>query len=268
MYNKVGPFHALGIIDEEHLSMMQKYFINSLKNQTDQDFTIQLSVGPEECEATKRIKSLDWGDLNVNFLHTSGDLTQWESSVIKSKNWAKETDGGSPEQITKSLIYPRTPIMARIDIDDWVAPGWVAHMKYMASTMKENRFLINYQVFGQSPDGRVYKFYAPHSKSRTSPFISIIQKEEITTDIYNTVHLRMGDLFDTVYTIPPSYAYMVVHGGNRSNQVYELDKFEYVRETDETVDNQLVIKQEPLRINVKPPQSWREKISVNANQSV
>ena len=275
IYNKVGPLHAVGTIDQKHLDMMQSNFINSLKAQIDKDFTLYLAVGSEECEATKKIKELDWSGLNINFLYTSGDLSQWESSIVKSRNWARETDGGSPEDIAKSLDYLRTSIMARIDIDDWVAPGWVTHMKYMARTMKEKRFLINYQVFGQAPDGQVYEFYAPHSRGRTSPFIAIVQKDKITTDIYETVHLRMGELFDTVYTIPPSYAFMVVHGGNRSNQVYEADKFNYVRETkaDKPIqptptvfDIHIVNKDEKVivdRLTKKVAgSSWREKIAM------
>lgn len=235
IYTKLGSAHGFGIIDNKHLSMMQSNFINSLKNQTDQDFTIQLAVGPEDCEATKAIKALDWGTLNVNFLYTEDNTEKWKATVKETKNWGRETDEGSPEHTIKHLNYPRTSIMARMDIDDWVVPGWVAHMKYLANTMKESRFLINYQVFGQAPDGQIYTFYAPHRKNRISPFFAIVQKDKITTDLYETVHLRMGSLFDTVYTIPPSYAFMVVHGGNRSNQVYEADKFRYVKEVKDTI---------------------------------
>lgn len=261
IYNDIGPLHAVGIIDQKYLDMMQRNFINSLKAQTDQEFKLYLAVGPENCNATKAIKNLDWSGLNITFLYTSGDLTQWKDSIKKSKNWARETDKGSPEDIIKSLDYPRTSIMARIDIDDWVAPGWVAHMKSMANTMSERRFLINYQVFGQAPDGRVYSFYAPHTKNRTSPFIAIVQKDEITTDVYETVHLRMGDHFDVVYTIPPSYAFMVVHGGNRSNQVYELDSFSYTRESvnnlEKNNEKTVIIDHFKPKVDAR---GWRQKV--------
>lgn len=261
IYNDIGPLHAVGIIDQKYLDMMQRNFINSLKAQTDQEFKLYLAVGPENCNATKAIKNLDWSGLNITFLYTSGDLTQWKDSIKKSKNWARETDKGSPEDIIKSLDYPRTSIMARIDIDDWVAPGWVAHMRSMANTMSERRFLINYQVFGQAPDGRVYSFYAPHVKSRTSPFIAIVQKDEITTDVYETVHLRMGDHFDVVYTIPPSYAFMVVHGGNRSNQVYELDSFSYTRESvnnlEKNNEKTVIIDHFKPKVDAR---GWRQKV--------
>jgi|GEM_PF-1977521 len=275
IYHRLGPTHGMGILDEKHLEMLQRNFINGLKNQTDQDFLIYLAVGPEENEATQRIKSLDWQGLNINFLYTSGDITQWKASVKETKNWGRETDKGSPEDTLKHLDYPRTSIMARMDIDDWVAPGWVAHMKYMAKTMKENRFLINYQVFGQAPDGQIYTFYAPHRKNRTSPFIAIVQKDSVSIDLYETVHLRMGSLFDTVYTIPPAYAFMVVHGGNRSNQVYEPDKFSYVRESKDNMSGRPSIKGTPSQGECIVDQltrqvdsrKWREKVAVS-QQSV
>ncbi len=268
IYYSVGSTHAMGVIDEPHLKMMQKNFINSLKNQIDQDFFIYLAVGTEECEATKRIKELDWGKLNINFLYTTDNTQQWKNTVKETKNWGRETDKGSPEDIIKHLNYPRSSIMARMDIDDWVSPGWVAHMKYMAKTMKEDRFLINYQVFGQAPDGQIYTFYAPHRKNRTSPFMAIVQKDKITTDLYETVHLRMGSLFNTVYTIPPSYAFMVVHGGNRSNQVYEPDKFVYIKETLDTMSGKPPMngkhRMDHLTRNVASL-SWRDKIMATSS---
>jgi GT2 family glycosyltransferase len=263
IYTSIGPTHSFGIIDNKHLSMLQTNFINSLKNQIDKDFIIQLAVGPKDCEATKAIESLDWSGLNVNFLYTTDQTTQWKTSVKETKNWGRETDKGSPEYIIKQLDYPRTLVMARMDIDDWVAPGWVAHMRYMASTMKEKRFLINYQIFGQAPDGQIYTFYAPHRKNRVSPFFAIIQKDKITTDLYETVHLRMGSLFDTVYTIPPSYVFMVVHGGNRSNQVYEADKFAFIKEVKDTVGGKPAMHTVDHFTPSVSKHSWREKIGLS-----
>jgi GT2 family glycosyltransferase len=268
IYSKMGPTHGMGVLDEAHLDMLQKYFINSLKMQTDKDFDVYLAVGPEDNETTQRIKALDWDSLNIHFLYTSGDTTQWNKSVSETKNWGRETDPGSPEYILKYLDYPRTPIMARMDIDDWVAPGWVAHMKFMANTIKEDRFLINYQIFGQAPDGQIYTFYAPHRKNRTSPFIALVQRTKIETDLYETVHLRMGSLFKVVYTIPPSYAFMVVHGGNRSNQVYELDHFNYVKEV---VDNIGGKPSMTTSDNFRPKlikTSWRDKLLSTPCESV
>ena len=225
IYNTVGGELGIGVLDENRLDLMQRHFINSLRSQTDPNFTLCVVVGKADNEATARIKALNWGDLNVQFIHTDGDLSSWKKSATESKNWGREIDNGCPEVIARNSDHPLTTIMARMDIDDWVAPGWVKHMKHMAVNKPESHFLINYQVIGQAPDGRLYRFFAPHNHARTSPFIALIQKTDPRISPYETVHLNMGRRFSTVYNVHPSYTFMVVHGGNRSNKLYPGDKF-------------------------------------------
>ena len=143
----------------------------------------------------------------------------------KSGNWGREIDPGCPEDIVRRIGHPKHTVMARMDNDDWVAPGWIAHMRHMAATKKEKRFLINYQVIGQASDGRLYKFFAIHNQHRTSPFIALVQKTNPQISPYEDVHLNMGAKFPTVYNISPSYVFMVIQGGNRSNRFYANDKF-------------------------------------------
>ncbi len=274
IYTTVGDQPNFGVIDEERLDLMQRYFINSLRNQSDMDFVLLLIVGPPKCEATQRIKDLDWEGLNVQFLYTDPDIAKWKSSAKTSGNWGREMDEGCPEDIARKLNHPKADIMARLDIDDWVAPGWIAHMKNLAKTSSESRFLINYQVIGQAPDGRLYRFYAPHVRSRTSPFIALVQKKDPRISPYEEVHLKMGALFETVYTIPPAYTFMVVHGGNRSNRVYSMDKFLYIKEVTSkqvqtrTMESNQGKKQVKKVAKVtrmskdkkKPPLTWRQRV--------
>jgi len=222
IYDTLGCGRGIGILSEHRLELMQRYFINSLKNQTDPDFTIYLIVGAEDNRTTMKIESLDWGNLNVKFIYTNSDLSTWKSS---SKNYGQEKDPGCPEDIVRKSNHPTAPIMARLDTDDWIVPGWIAHMRHMAVTIPKSHFLINYQVISQSSDGRLYNFHAPHTHGRTSPFISLVQKSEPQISPYRDTHLKMGSLFSSVYTIPPSYAFMVIHGENRSNRIYPQDKF-------------------------------------------
>jgi len=224
IYTSIGNKTDIGILTEERISLMQRYFIDSLNNQTDMSFILYLVVGKRENEATKRIESLNWGDILVQFIYTNGDLSEWRNSVRDSMAWGQER-GGSPESIVRRLSHPKSNIMARLDTDDWVAPGWVAHMKHMAATKPESHFIINYQVTGQGKDGRLYKFFAPHIRARTSPFIVLIQKKEPRISPYEDSHLKMGSKFSTVYTIPPLYAFMVIHDGNRSNRFYKFDNY-------------------------------------------
>lgn len=225
IYNAMGDERGLGILSEYRLTLMQRYFINSLRNQTDSDFTIYLIVGPENSETVNKIESLDWSNLNVNFMYSEESLADWKFSVEGSRNFGREADIGCPEDVVRKSDHPKTSIMARLDTDDWVAPGWIAHMKHMAATKPESHFLINYQVVGQGPDGRLYHFFNSYNQARTSPFIVLVQKESPRISPYEDTHLKMGQKFATVYNIPPSYVFMVIHRGNRRNRVYQLDRY-------------------------------------------
>jgi len=269
IYNALGNTPDIGILDENRLDLMQRYFINSLCNQTDQNFTLCMIVGPPDNEATSRIKMLDWGDLDVEFIYTDGDLSAWKRSVEESENWGREIDNGCPEDIAKKSGHPITTIMARLDIDDWVAPGWIAHMKYMAESKPESHFLINYQVISQGPDGKLYRFFAPHNRGRTSPFIALVQKTEPRISPYEDTHLNMGKRFSRVYTVSPSYAFMVCHGGNRSNRIYPADKcfgnFESIPQVvpvrQEKPPEPKIEPEPKFRPGIVPRTDWRSRIA-------
>lgn len=250
----------IGALTPKRLDLMQSNMINSLKSQTDQDFDLYIICGPQHCEATKLIESLDYQPLNVHFIYNETDLSDWKQSSGNSRNWGRENDRGCPEDLARSC-HPFTTIMARIDIDDWVAPGWVMSMKHLASTIPDKSFIINYQVISQGPDGRLYKFFAPHTKNRTSPFLALVQKTEHKISPYHDTHLNMGKLFECCVTVPPSYCFMVIHGENRSNRLYKNDK---------SFESLATINKQPklIKLNkqVKLNNSWRQRIA--AQQSV
>jgi len=251
IYHSMGKKDDLGILTENRLDLMQRYFINSLDNQTDKNFILYMVVGQPDDEPTVRIKSLDWGSLEVAFIHTQPVI--WSHI---DNNW--ETSKGCPEDLVRRIGHPMTTIMARMDTDDWVAPGWIAHMKYLADKSKESRFLINYQIIGQHPDGRLYNYSIPHTKDRTSPFIVLVQKEGTKISPYADFHLRMGKLFNTVYTIPPFYAFMVVHGSNRYNHIYGSDTFSSIKEISDKSNN---IVTKPIIQPTGKRITWRDKIN-------
>lgn len=262
IYQAMGTEFGLGILTESRLILMQRYFINSLKNQTDQDFTICLVVGPEDNETVFRIKNLDWGDLDVEFIYSDEDLSKWKSSVAGSGNVGKEDDFGCPEDIIRKVGHPKASIMARLDTDDWVAPGWIAHMKHMALTRSESHFLINYQVVGQGEDGRLYHFSNVHNRSRTSSFIALVQKSEPRISPYEDNHLKMGSKFTPVYTISPSYVFMVIHEGNRSNRFYQFDK--YFEDVESRLEATKVVPMLKQKKQIAQGTDWRSRI-INAS---
>ena len=267
IYTRMGEEKAIGVLTEKRLELMQRYFINSLANQTDKDFTVYLVVGEYENPTTRRIEELDWSGVNVQFIYSSADFFEWRQAVLQTKNWGRE-DVGSPEDIVRRCGHPQANIMARLDTDDWVVPGWVAHMKHMASTKPETHFLINYQVIGQGPDGRLYNFSMSHTESRTSPFIVLVQKGRPRISPYMDSHLRMGDRFSTIYTIPPSYVFMVVHNSNRSNRIYKDDM--YLEDMPDVLENVSHLpKSEPLREPIRVPMSlvnrtdWKARMELD-----
>ena len=224
IYDKLDDNFALGILTPKRLEIMQRFFINSLKNQISKDFILYLVTGSKDNEATKAIENLDWSGVNVKFIYTSNNLNDWRTST-KSGKFGRENDKGCPEDIVKTSNHPKSSIMARLDTDDWVVPGWVSHILYMSKTIQRSHFLINYQVFGQSPDGRIYNMYNLHNKNRTSPFIVLIQRSDPVISPYEDNHLKMGSKFSHVYDIPPSYAYMTIHEENRNNKITKYDEF-------------------------------------------
>lgn len=225
IYNSLGNHPGVGVLTKDRLNSMQHFFINSLNNQTNKDFILYIFVGSKDNEATKAIESLNWFNLNTKFIYTNDSLKEWQNGIEVSGNWGRENDSGCPEEIVRQTGHPKHTIMARLDNDDWVAPGWIAHMKHMSTTIDKPRFLINYQVIGQAPDGRLYKFFMKHNRIHTSPFLAIVQKDTPKISPYADTHLKMGRLFETVYTIQPSYVFMVIGSDNRSNRIYQFDRY-------------------------------------------
>lgn len=248
IYNSLGDKPGVGILTEYRLKAMQNFFINCLKNQIDKDFIIYIFVNDKENETTKAIKALNWGDLNVNFIYIKSSLARWQENVEKSGNWGRENDPGCPEDLIRQVGHPKHTIMARLDNDDWVAPGWIVHIKYMARTVDKTRFLINYQITGQAPDGRLYRFHMKHKPGHISPFFAIIQRDHPKISPYEDIHLKMGRFFETIITIQPSYVFMVVGEDNRSNRIYRFDRF---------FED---IKEDPKKLVIAKPKVKKEKI--------
>jgi radical SAM superfamily enzyme YgiQ (UPF0313 family)/glycosyltransferase involved in cell wall biosynthesis len=264
VYDTIDTTPGIGVLTPNRLKLMQDYFIKSLDSQTDKLFTIYLITGSKDNEATKAIELLNWLNLNIKFIYTNNGISDWKKSVLISNNVGLELDNGCPEDIVRKSNHPKSTIMARLDTDDWVTPGWISSIKYIYNNMTEKSFLINYQVIGHGPDGRNYKIFAPHNKSRTSPFLVLIQRGDNKISPYETKHLKMGELFNTIITVPPAYCFMVVHGENRSNRIYNKDK--YLEDIAiEDVNKLQLVSSNPLKVSNHILQgarkaSWKQRI--------
>jgi len=223
IYRSFGDQISYGVITPTKFQLIQDNFINSLKRQTDKNFTIYAYVGPEDNEVTNAIKGLDWGTLDVNFIYIDNDFSEWIAASEECESWGREIYSGSPEDIVKSVGIPKDPIMARLDSDDFVSPGWIASIRHLALTVPDMRFLINYQIFSQDIDGRLYINNNLHHRNNTSPFLAIVQKDEVTIGIHECLHLHMGKLFHKVINVSPGYCFLSINGHNRMNMIYGGD---------------------------------------------
>jgi len=250
IFDQLGETANIGILTPYRKDLIQRYFINSLKAQIDTGFNIQLVVGPKGNEATKAIENLDWGSLNVDFLYSNG-LDLWRESVKRSGNKAIEAADGTPEMLVRQSGHKLTSTMIRMDTDDWIAPGFISHVRYVEQTTALSSFLINYQVIGQDDDGKLFNIYHQFDLNRISPFFAIIQHQEPRKSPYAKCHLYMHELFQHIATVPPGYCYTVIHDENRINKMNDKDK--YIMFINTSVKS----------INTKSPgrDSWQERIA-------
>ena len=212
------PGKGMGKLSEDRLKLTQRYFISSLKNQTDPDFKLFMFVGDENNETSKRIKGLDWGDLDVEFIHIPGGIPIKDFNVGRQR-WTPEGFDRSPEGLIRSHGHPMSSIMMRVDSDDWFVPGLIAHIKRTAEEIKDSDFIINYRITIQDKFGLLYKFHSPHTRDRTSAYIVLVQRGEQKKSPYETNHTKMGRRFPAVYSVPPGYIFVVIHAENRINKL-------------------------------------------------
>ena len=177
------------------LHLMEKNWLSSLKNQVDKDFSIHLLVGP----VRKPFEDLPWGSLDVHF-HKVGDE--------KLRTW-----------LNKHWVPSR--VQARLDTDDRVSPGWIAHMRHYLATYKSKAFLIHYEPLIEGPDGLLsyHPMYHGKNRKKTSCFLSMVdRKPSRGRHPYMDVHTRMKNhVAGDVVRVGPGYTFLSVHGENKSS---------------------------------------------------
>ncbi len=131
------------------------------------------------------------------------------------------------EHLKQKVIYvdsfkgiPRTEIQARLDTDDWAAPGWTAHMRHLAGKRSEKRFLIHYEPFLQREDGMLAYHPRYHFKKIASCFLALVQKgvnKKKRIHIHSVDHPKMPRKVGKCVWVPPGYSFLVMHGDNKSS---------------------------------------------------
>ncbi len=263
IYNSFGSNEGLGILTQNRLDLMQRYFINSLKNQTDKGFVINLFLGKDDNITSKKIEALDWSGLRVIFTYTEGLSEEWISKASITNGFGKEMEKGCPESIIRNYGHIMTNIMCRMDTDDWVSPGWISHIRHTSNSIKEPTFLINYQIIGQSQDGRLYNYSFPHNGNRISPFLVLVQKVNQSISPYSDFHINIGRRFSSIYTVPPGYVYMVLNNSNIINKHHSKDSFINAYKDNKAIPIQEFTTTQNISTNTKVKEkrlSWRERI--------
>ena len=218
IYNIVEAGKGMGKLSEDRCKLTQRYFIDSLKNQTDPDFKLFMFVGDEGNKTSRLIKGLHWGELDVEFLHIPGGIPTRNFPPAR-RRWTPEDYDRSPEGLIRKHGHPMSSIMMRMDSDDWFAPGLIAHIKYTINQIEDPNFIINYQLSVQGNNGLLYRFHARHSRRRTSAYIVLVQRQGERMSPYATNHTKMGRRFPAVYNVPPGYVFVVLHKENRVNKL-------------------------------------------------
>ena len=178
------------------LELMQKYCINSLKQQTDKDFEIHILV---QSATADKIKSLNWGRLKVFFKEETPSIG-WERY---SADLRKE--------------YMRGPnIQIRMDNDDWVAPNFIERIRQAIGRHKN--ILVNFHPTKFLHHNRKSYYSQKHySRDRVSMFFAIYQ-EKPEHWILDRQHGRMGSLFaKRIYVKQLGLCNIVIHSENVLN---------------------------------------------------
>lgn len=223
IFDKLSEVPDLGNLTSKRLELIQRYFINSLKNQTDKGFNIQMIVGPDGNEATEAIMNLDWSGLKITFYPSTG-LDEWRKSAAATGNNGHESISGTPEMIAKMAGYQLSPIMIRLDSDDWVAPGFIANVHNIIHENHSPYFIINYLPIIQDEEGLLYQSGTTFNSAQISPFFVMVQKGDKKINLYETCHFHMAKGFSQVITVNPGYCYTVIHEENRINKLLPNDK--------------------------------------------
>jgi hypothetical protein len=175
------------LIESYRLELMQKYFINSLKNQTCQNFNVvvcwdNLYGKKSHPDNLLRLKSLDWHSLEVHFVDD---------------------------------LYFQNDITVRCDSDDTLESNFVEYL----NNVKEDNVLINFKPFKRYiKTGELVKHERDYNHNCASMFLALIQRGKKTKHVYERPHCAMAKFVNNVITVPEGYVYLNIHDINMTSK--------------------------------------------------
>lgn len=172
---------------EKYLKVSEKYFIPSLKSQTDQNFKLFVMCKGEDFEYLKK-------RLGYDFIRISGSVNFFD--------YCKENGFN---------------IQTRHDCDDWMSPNYIEmiHKAYKDNIDKHDKFLVQSQPLRQMhPSGNISNIHKYHDR-KCSMHLSLCQKI-VNNHIYERQHAYMYEIASKVITLPGNPTRWIIHGENIS----------------------------------------------------
>ena len=172
---------------EKYLKITEKYFISSLKSQTDQNFTLVNICRENDVEYLKNRLNYDFVDVR-----NAKDFFEY----CKENNYNVQT---------------------RHDCDDWMAPEYIEliHDNYTKNIDLHDKFLIQSQPLKvMHPSGKTYGLKKYHSK-RCSMHLTLCQRK-VKNHIYERQHAHMYEIANKVINLPGNPTKWIIHGNNIS----------------------------------------------------
>ena len=118
-------------------------------------------------------------------------------------------------------------IQTRQDIDDYCVDNYVEEIQriYNKNKDKHSKFLIQSQPIKYMHHENKEAPLGLYTDKRTSMFLSICQKEDISNTIFDRTHGHMWEVANTVFNIPKGFTKWVIHGDNISCNRNRSDKY-------------------------------------------
>lgn len=210
VYKELGDVPRYSVLTKQRLDILQSNFINSLKAQTNKNFSIIMYLASWDNPTAIATQNLDWNGLNVEFVYT-------DESLLRDGQRPNESEEDSPAGLIRRFPHQMSPLMARLDSDDIVGPGWVSHIFHMYNSYPGN-FLINYLHYIQKQDGRLFYDAKLNGCNRATAFLALIQRNGEKVSPYMLNHMKMLNVFEKVYTVPPGYVFVSIHDSNNTSR--------------------------------------------------
>jgi hypothetical protein len=175
------------LIDDYRLELMQKYFIQSLKEQTCKDFNVvvcwdNLYGKKSHPDNLEKLKALNWSGLEVHFVDD---------------------------------LYYQNDITVRCDSDDSLAIIFVEYL----SGLRDDNLLVNFKPLKRYVGtNKTVKHERDYNHICASMFLALIQRGEKLKHVYDRPHCEMAKHIGNVLTVTEGLVCLNIHESNMTSK--------------------------------------------------